>query len=156
MCNATSWSHSQGCPIELPASAVVGVARHFGEEPVPLPPYPRDMLCIQPRDLRGYLMPMEESLNRSSFNVSTACAYGHRGKAVVSVCAHPGGEYRLDGCIMAPSCSAAGTCTAATTSAHVRCDAEGSRCGALPVGLAEAYTLSGSSDVRTHPFARSF
>ena len=156
MCIATSWSHSQGCPIELPASTVVGVRRIFGEEPLPLPPYPRDLLCRQPRDLRGYLRPMEEDLNRSSFNVSTACAYGHRGKAVVSACAHPGGEYRLDGCNAVPSCSAARTCTAATTSAHVRCDAEGSRCGALPVELAEAYTLSGSSDVRTHPFVHSF
>merc|ERR1711871_817434 len=102
--------------------------------------------CIQPVDLQGYLRPVEHDLNQTTLNVTTACAYGYRGKPAVSACAYPGEEYRLAGCSVAPSCSAAGTCTAAIASAHVRCDANEAHCGALPVGLAEAYTLSGSSD----------
>eukprot|EP01043_Picozoa_sp_COSAG02_P032825 COSAG02_NODE_2210_length_9492_cov_22.862877_10_plen_1095_part_00 len=112
--------------------------------------------CRQPVDLQGYLRPIERDLNRTTFNVTTACAYGYRGKPEGSACAHPGEEYRLAGCSVAPSCSAAGTCTAAIASGHLRCDAKAAHCGALPAGLAEAYTLSGSSDVRTHSFEHTF
>lgn len=109
----------------------------------------RDGPCRQPADLQGYLRPFEHELNRTTFNVSTACAYGYRGKPTVSACTYPGGEYRLDGCRVAPSCSTVGTCAAAIASSGLRCDAIGVDCGPLAVGLAEAYTVNGTSDVRS-------
>ena len=105
------------------------------------------MPCTQPPHLDGYLRPIERNTSQGNFSVDTACAYGHRGRAVASPCSGRGGNYVLGGCTASPSCAAAGagTCNA-VAAASPRCDAPGAGCGTVPAGLAEAYTLAGSSD----------
>ena len=67
------------------------------------------MPCTQPPHLDGYLRPIERNASQGNFSVDTACAYGHRGRAVASPCSGRGGNYVnvLGGCTASPSCAAA-------------------------------------------------